>query len=305
MFFLAFLPFFPGPLELPSTTGFFSAFGGLPGFFKPLLFPPFCSPSTPFAGAMFPPVTPRCNNNKKKRERCKSPLKTLTRNTPTPPKQQQQQKRRKSEDVRFTTSTLFFPSFPCFPFTRELSRPLLVPRSHLTFTVHWLFLACNSSQITRKFSCPLPVPCSHFNFIVVFLVHTSIYHPFLVPCSHINFIVLWLFLVQMRIFPTFSCSLFTRQYYHILLLVTCSHFTCQFSSLFLLPQVTCEIFSRSQFTKEILYFTNFWSPCSPREFHNLSSIFLFPNHRWNFTFYHHYYNMWLSSLCGLLQFEKT
>jgi hypothetical protein len=39
------------------------------------------------------------------------------------------------EDVRFTTSTLFFPSFPCSPFTRELSGPLLVPRSHLTFTV--------------------------------------------------------------------------------------------------------------------------------------------------------------------------
>lgn len=54
MLLLAFFPFFPGPLELPSTTGFFSAFGGLPGFFKPLLLPPFCSPSAPFGGAIFP-----------------------------------------------------------------------------------------------------------------------------------------------------------------------------------------------------------------------------------------------------------
>jgi hypothetical protein len=81
------------------------------------------------------PLSRRAATTKKRRERCKSPLKTLTRNTPTPPKQQQQ-KRRKSEDVRFTTSTLFFPSFPCSPFTRELSCPLLVPRSHLIFTVH-------------------------------------------------------------------------------------------------------------------------------------------------------------------------
>jgi hypothetical protein len=155
------------------------------------------------------------------------------------------------------------------------------------FPVHtWLLQSIDYSSFTSKFSCPLPVPCSHFNFIVIFLVHTSVYHPFLVPRSRVDltilflfpvhtliFIVLWLFLVQMRIFPIFSCSLFTRQYYHILLLDTCSHFTCQFSSLFLLPQVTCEISSRSQFTKGILYLTNFSSPCSPREFHNLSSIY--------------------------------
>jgi len=62
MLLLAFFPFFPGPLELPSTTGFFSAFGGLPGFFKPLLLPPFCSPSAPFGGAIFPAA--QTNNEK-------------------------------------------------------------------------------------------------------------------------------------------------------------------------------------------------------------------------------------------------
>ncbi len=167
------------------------------------------------------------------------------------------------------------------------SPPFLVPRLHVNFLVlflfpihTWILQSIDYSSFTRKFSCPRTVPCSHFNFIVIFLVHTSVYHPFLVPCSHVNITI-----------------------FYFLLLADSSH--VNFPVFFFFPRSHVKFSVVPNSRREFLYFTNFWSPCSPREFHNLSSIFLFPNHRWNFTFYHHYYNMWLSSLCGLLKFEKT
>lgn len=203
MFFLAFLPFFPGPLELPSTTGFFSAFGGLPGFFKPLLFPPFCSPSTPFAGAMFRPVTPRCNNNKKERERCKSPLKTLTRNTPTPPKQQTTKGKKVGRRALhqkysflpllslFPVYTWTFSSSSCSPFTLEFYSRLIIPRSHANFPVRVQFPVHTSILLSSSSFTPV------FTILFLFPVHTSIL-PYFTSC--------YLLTLHMSIFQSFSSS---------------------------------------------------------------------------------------------------
>jgi hypothetical protein len=144
--------------------------------------------------------------------------------------QRHQNNNNKSEESRKTCAS---------PQVLSSSPPFLVPRSHVNFLVlflfpvhTWFLQSIDYSSFTRKFSCPLPVPCSHSNFIVVFLVHTSVYHPFLVPRSRVDLPILFSFPVHTLILSSFSCSsfkcessrlfsysLFTRQYYHILLLV--------------------------------------------------------------------------------------
>jgi hypothetical protein len=134
------------------------------------------------------------------------------------------------------------------------------------FPVHtWFLQSIDYSSFTRKFSCPLPVPCSHFNFIVIFPVHTSVYHPFLVPHSQVNLLILFLFPVHTLILSSFGCSLFKCESSQ-LFLVPCSHVNMTIFY-FLLPVHTS-------------LFQSFSS--SPGHMWNFQS---FPNHQGNFVFY--------------------
>jgi hypothetical protein len=283
------LPFFPGPLELPSTTGFFSAFGGLPGFFKPLLFPPFCSPSTPFAGAMFPLSRRAATTKKRKRDanRRSKPLPgTLRRHW---------NNNNKSEESRKTcASPQVLPSSP----------PFLVPRSHVNFLVlflfpvhTWFLPSIDYSSFTRKFSCPLPTPCSHFNFNVVFLVHTSVYHPFLVPRSRVNLPILFSFPIHTLILSSFGCS----------------SFKCESSQLFLVPcshvNITIIYFLLPAHNLHVNFLVFFFFPRShvkfsvirnlPKEFTNFGTHV----HQENFIIYHPFFCSLI--IDGILHFIIT
>lgn len=132
---LGFLALFPWSLGASFHHGLLLGLRWPSGFLQTLTLPSLLLPFYSLRWSHVPPCHAALQQQQKKKERDAN-----RRSKPLPETLQRhqnnkQQKRRKSEDVRFTTSTLFFPSFPCSPFTRELSRPLLVPHSHLNFTV--------------------------------------------------------------------------------------------------------------------------------------------------------------------------